>query len=239
MASGRPTLNTLIKALNSTQCESVDKAIALLSPTQSVDRVLAGLDQAKREQILDRILSFTPVDDEYTVRQLGLALVNSGVSSGKPNDGIMGLVALTARALEKGHPEWMEVLSYHAPGAVWMCVYTTATVGPWLKRPTTSEQTRWRMGQQAAKHARSKGAYQGSYQARKLIDLLETLMDVLPEGQFPLGGGDLPHVQRMVDMARDPAADLGQRLLRRLTRQALAQEARWVPERGGARTPRM
>lgn len=111
MASGRPTLNTLIKALNSTQCESVDKAIALLSPTQSVDRVLAGWDQAKREQILDRILSFTPVDDEHTVKQLGLALVNSGVSSGKPNDGIMGLVALTARALEKDHPEWMEVLS--------------------------------------------------------------------------------------------------------------------------------
>lgn len=239
MAAGRPTLNTLIKALNSAQCDSVEKAIALLSPIDATDRVLAGWDQIKRGQILDKLLSFPPMDDKASITQLGQALVNSGVSSGKPNDGIMGLVALAAHALEKDHSQWLEVLLENVPGAVWTCVYTTQHVPAWMKRPTTSERARWRMGQHAAKNTRSRGAYQGTHQARKLIELLETLMDILPQDQFPLRGKDLPHIERLVNGAGDPAGKFGERLLRWARREALEQETRWVPGRDTVRAPRM
>ena len=236
MASGRPTLNTLIKALSSPQCDSIARASELLLPTNPSERVLGGWDQYKRDQIAQLLIALPAPEDADTLKRLGLAVVGSGVVSCFIDDWSTGLITVACEAMKQGRQDWMDTLTAWAPQTLWMASQTTQHVHAWLAREDTPSQLRWRFGQLLAKQVRSKGAIRGAMQARKTLEMLDMLLEKEGEDQFPLSARDLPAVDRLV--AKVITQD-HERVLRLLRRQALEQETRWSPTREPNKPHRM
>lgn len=179
MAGARPTINSLIQALGQKNIKSLEDAISCIEPQSGIDVIEHGPETAtKTKDILNVLLSFPPPADKNTYRRLSRAMIDSGLVRANREDIPAGLTGLICQGLDNDKNEWISEImemDFHAM----FRAYTNGgfSFQRWiLKIQNTALMEQ--VSEFAMRAMRYKGLSQNSLDARKILDLLEFVLDI-------------------------------------------------------------
>ena len=196
MASSRPTLNTLIKAISEPSCRTLDDVIRLLTPNNSVDKIsfiVAGDPQGQR-RLFEKIMAFPAPETEQDFNNLMTAIAESGLTSNMETAGFV----LAKKAMEKKNHEWISACSLYGMEGLWSALPSSERfLEQYLQSPDVSRQMRWRFGQQALKIIRGKNDFM-PWTIRAMV-VLETLLKIEDGEVFPATKTDVKNIHTTLE----------------------------------------
>lgn len=196
MASSRPTINTLIKAISEPSCRTLGDVTRLLTPNNSADKIsfTSSGDPQNQRRLFEKIMDFPAPETEQDFNNLMTAIIESGLTSNLETAEFV----FAKRAIEKKNHEWISACSLYGMEGLWSALPSSEKLlEQYLQSPDVSRQVRWRFGQQALKIIRGKNDFI-PWTIRAMV-ILETLLKIEDGEGFPASKTDVKNIHTTLE----------------------------------------
>lgn len=207
MASTHPTCLSLYKAITAEGVDTLEKAISIIEPQTDMDRIARwgmGLD---RDFLLDGLLKFDPPQDKATFKRLGFAIIDSHIERAHRDNFENGLNVLLRRALTTQRGEWILAAMEHAFHAAFsLHDHSGERLLDWVQNQ--DRYTQQEVARYALRAMRYRGLAQNSRQAGRILDLVNTLLEIDEELLADWRAVDIEALERVENKAEQDAGPI-------------------------------